>query len=52
MALGSGWEEIVEQRSGGIKDDGTLLEVGEFGIDLEGLDVTAAGEVDIAEEGS
>ena len=52
MVLGSGREEILERRSGGIKDDGTLLEVGKFGRDLEGLDVTAAGEVDIAEEGS
>ena len=34
MVLGSGWEEIVEQRSGGIKDDGTLLEVEKFGRDL------------------
>ena len=52
MVLGSGWEEILEQRSGGIKDDGTLLEVGKFSRDLGGLGVTAVGEVDIAEEGS
>ena len=52
MVLGSGWEEILEQRSGGIKDDGTLLEVEKFGRDLEGLGVAAVGEVDIAEEGS
>ena len=52
MVLGSGLEEILEQRSGGIKDGGTLLEVGKLGRDLEGLGVTAVGEVDIAEEGS
>ena len=52
MVLGSGWEETLEQRSGGIKDDGTLLEVGKFGRDLEGLGVTAFSEVDFAKEGS
>ena len=52
MVLGNGLEEILEQRSGGIKDGGTLLEVGKLGRDLEGLGVTAVGEVDIAEEGS
>ena len=51
MVLGNGLEEILEQRSGGIKDGGTLLEVGKLGRDLEGLGVTAVGEVDIAEEG-
>ena len=52
MVLGNGLEEILEQRSGGIKDGGTLLEVGKLGRDLEGLCVTAVGEVDIAEKGS